>query len=697
MAKSLLLEIGTEEIPARFMRPVLVQLQDLVEKTLADARLDYKNIETYGTPRRIALLVEDLAPHQREGLQEVKGPSRKAAYDAQGKPTKAAEGFARSQGLSVDALEMRTTPSGEYLYAVKRETGRPTDEIIGGFLVSWITGLSFPKPMRWAYNEMRFARPIRWLVALYGDEVVDIDLEGLKSGRLTYGHRFLSQGPISLKSPVEYLDVLEKHYVIADHQRRQEMVWAQVTDLAAREGGQVEMDENLLEEVTFLLEYPTALCGRIEDQFMVLPDRVIMTPMREHQRYFPVLDSAGKLLPKFITVRNGTAEHLDIVRVGNEKVLRPRLSDARFFLEEDLKQPLVDLVPKLEKIVFLEDLGMMSDKVRRIREITGRLADYLGWDEGERRDADRAALLCKADLVTKMVYEFPELQGYMGMEYAGRNGEKPVVAQAIKEHYQPRFSGDELPESRPGVVVSIADKMDSLVGCIAAGIKPTGSQDPYALRRQALGICHLLLENGIELALDELIGLVYDRYLELPEVKLKLKREAVIAEVMDFIQQRLRNLLLERGITYDVADAALAAGCQVVPDLFRRAEAISRFRERGEFDDLITAYTRANNLSKFSESDTVDPAVFVEAVEKKLLTVLQQVEAEMPRLLAEKKVEDAMLCLAQLREPVGEFFDGVMVMVEDAAVKANRLAMLKRIARLGQLIADFSRIVLAEK
>lgn len=694
MAKSLLLEIGTEEIPARFMAPVLVQLKDLAEKTLAEERLDYKEIKTYGTPRRITVLVEELAAHQREGLQEIKGPSRKAAYDAQGKPTKAAEGFARSQGLSVDDLEMRETAGGEYLYALKREVGRPTAEIIGRIALGWINGLYFPKPMRWAYNEMRFARPIRWLVALYGTDVFDIEIEGLKSERVTYGHRFLSKGPLALSSPEQYLTVLEQNYVIADQEKRRDMIWAQITELAAREGGHVEQDEDLLEEVTFLLEYPTALCGRIEEQFMVLPDIVIMTPMREHQRYFPVLDGAGKLMPKFITVRNGTADHLDIVREGNEKVLRPRLSDARFFFEEDLKQPLADLTPKLEKIVFLEDLGMMSDKVRRIRAITADLANRFGWGAAEIKDADRAAQLCKADLVTKMVYEFPELQGIMGMEYAGRNGEKPEVAQAVKEHYQPRFSGDELPKTQLGVVVSIADKMDSLVGCLAVGIKPTGSQDPYALRRQALGICHLLLENGIELALDDQAGFVYDRYLELPEVRVKLKKEEVIADVMDFMQLRLRNLLLERGITYDVADAALASGSRVVPDLFRRAEAISRFRERDEFNDLITAYMRANNLAKYSESDTVDDKFFTEAVEHKLLEVLQQVEKALPKLLAEKQVEEAMLSLARLREPVGEFFDGVMVMVEDQAVKANRLAMLRRIARLGQHIADFSKIVL---
>lgn len=694
MAKSLLLEIGTEEIPARFMGAALAQLKELAEKSLNDERLDYAGIACYGTPRRLAVLVEGLSEHQREGLQEIKGPSKKAAYDAQGNPTKAAEGFARSQGLAVSELVLKEISGGEYLFALKKEEGRPTVEILPRVMLGWITGLSFPKPMRWAYNEMRFARPIRWLAALFGPEVVEFDVEGLKSGRFTYGHRFLSRGEIALAAPEEYLAALEKNYVIVDQERRRRLVWEQITELAAREGGRVEPDEELLDEVTFLLEYPTALCGKIEEQFMELPDEVLMTPMREHQRYFPVLDAAGRLLPKFITVRNGTADHLEVVREGNEKVLRARLADARFFYEEDLKQPLVELVPKLEKIVFLESLGMMSDKVRRVRDITGWLTENLGWEADRRKDADRAALLAKADLVTSMVYEFPELQGVMGTEYAIRSGEKPEVAQAIREHYQPRYSGDDLPQSDLGFAVSTADKLDTLVGCFAVGIQPTGSQDPYALRRQALGICHMLLDKGVELPLDSMVGYAYDRYLGMPEVKLKLAREEVVKEVLEFIRLRLRNLLLEKGIGYDVADAALAAGSSVVPDLFRRAEAISSFKERSEFSDLITAYTRANNLSRYAETEDINPAAFSEAVESSLLEALLQAEESVPRLLAERQVEEAMLSFAQLREPIGEFFDGVMVMAEDPAVKGNRLALLKRITLVGQRIADFSKIVL---
>lgn len=693
MAKSFLLEIGTEEIPARFMGPALAQLKELAVRTLQQERIEYQAVNTYGTPRRLALLVEGMAEQQREGLQEIKGPSRKAAFDAQGKPTKAAEGFARSQGLEVSQLVLKETAGGEYLYALKKEAGRPTVEVLKKAAPGWIFGLTFPKPMRWAYSEMRFARPIRWLVALWGTEVVDFAIEGLTADRYTYGHRFLSRGPIPLDSPEEYLSKLEKHYVIVDPERRRQLVWEQVTRLAAQEGGKVEEDEELLEEVTQLLEYPTALCGRFDEKFLELPPEVLITPMREHQRYFPVLDQEGRLLPKFITVRNGTADHLDIVREGNEKVLRARLADARFFYAEDLKHPLEELVPKLEKVVFLENLGMMSDKVRRIREIVAHVAQWQGWEESRRKDADRAALLSKADLVTSMVYEFPELQGIMGREYALRGGEKPEVAQAIREHYQPRFSGDLLPSTELGVIVGIADRIDTLVGCFGIGIQPSGSQDPYALRRQALGICHLLLDKEIELPLDFLVGFAYDRYQGMPEVRLKLTREEVLAEVLEFFRQRLRNLLLERGITYDVADAALAAGFSSVPDLLRRAAAISRFRERSEFKDLITAYIRANNLSRFAETEDVNPAVFSEPVEQKLWEALQQAEESVSRLLAEKKVEEALLGFAQLREPVAEFFDGVMVMVEDKPVKANRLALLRRITLLGRQIADFAKIV----
>jgi len=694
MAKTFLLEIGTEEIPARFMEPALEQLRELAQKALQEERLEFGEIAAYGTPRRLALMVKGLAEIQKERVEEVKGPACRVAFDAEGKFTRAAEGFARSQGVKPEELVIRPTPAGDYVFAVKREAGRPTAEVLKNIIPRLVAGLSFPRPMRWAYTEFRFARPIRWLVALLDSEVIPFELEGVRSDRYTYGHRFLSKGPVALEKADDYLACLESRYVIADQARRREMIWSQVQAVAVQEGGRVEPDEDLLEEVNYLVEYPTAFCGSFPEKFLVLPPEVLITTMREHQRYFPVYGSQGKLMARFIAVRNGTAEHMEIVREGNEKVLVARLADARFFFEEDLKHPLEQQVSKLEKIVFQESLGMMYDKVQRIQKTTAFLADWLGWGEGRRQDALRAALLAKADLVTSMVYEFPELQGIMGTEYARRQGEKPEVAQALREHYQPRFAGDALPQTELGAVVGLADRLDTLVGCFAVGIQPTGSQDPYALRRQALGICHLLLDRQWDISLRQLIRTAYGQYLSFPSISLKLACEETENELMEFFRQRLRNLLLDRGISYDVADAVLAAGYECIPDLFRRAEAVQQFRSRPEFADLLTAYTRANNLSRHLEVfQEADAEYFVSDVENLLYMSLKQAEEEMQAALLSRDLERALLRFSALHEPLAEFFNGVMVMVEDVKLRNNRLALLQRVVALGKKVADFSKIV----
>ncbi|MGI6647801.1 MAG: glycine--tRNA ligase subunit beta [Bacillota bacterium] len=693
MPRTLLLEIGTEEIPARFMKSALAQLKELAEKTLLEERIDYTEAMAYGTPRRLALIIKGVAEEQQEKVEEVKGPAKKAAFDAAGLPTKAAQGFARSQGVAVDKLEIRTTPAGEYLFAIKQIQGRPTVEVLIEKLPELITSLSFPKPMRWGYGEMRFARPIHWLVALYGQEVVPFTLAGLTSGRITYGHRFLGQGAITLAEAEDYLPRLEENFVIADQEKRRSLIWQQIQELARQEGGRVEPDEELLEEVTHLLEYPTALCGCFADHYLELPEEVLITPMREHQRYFPVRNEAGQLLSKFITVRNGTADHLEIVREGNEKVLRARLADARFFFEEDLKVPLEQNIEKLGKIVFQESLGMVSDKVQRIRALAGYLAQQLAWPAERLAELDRAALLAKTDLVTNMVYEFPELQGIMGAEYARRGGEPAEVAQAIFEHYLPRQAGDILPATELGMVVSLADKFDTITGCFAVGIQPTGSQDPYALRRQALGICRIMLDRDLEISLSTLIEKAYRLYTEAGQVRLKLTQEQVTQEILEFFKQRLRNILSDRGIAYDVLEAVLAVGFDNLPDLKRRADGVQAFRQRTEFADLITAYTRANNLARHADTDLVDESKFVEPVEGRLFGVLVRARAEVQEALQQKDISRALESVATLREPIGEFFEGVMVMVEDQAIRQNRLGLLKLVSNLAAKIADFSRLV----
>ena len=694
MPRNLLLEIGTEEIPARFMESALVQLKNLAQETLSEERIEFTEIMVYGTPRRLALLVQGVAEQQNEKVEEVKGPSRKAAFDAEGRPTKAAQGFARSQGVAVEDLELRQTPAGEYLFALKRKSGRSTREVLPDLLPGFITGLNFPKPMRWGYSEMRFARPIHWLLALYGTEVISFELGGIHSDRVTYGHRFLGQGRITLENVDEYPERLKENYVLVDQEQRRALIRRQIQELARQEGGKVDPDEDLLEEVTYLLEYPTALCGKFDEKYLELPEEVLITPMREHQRYFPVRDPSGQLLPKFITVRNGTGDHLEVVREGNEKVLRARLADAQFFFEEDLKVPLEQNVKKLSKIVFQESLGMISDKVQRIRALSGFMANRLGWSEEKKNKLDRAALLAKADLVTNMVYEFPELQGSMGTEYARRGGEKPEVAQAIREHYLPRHAGDKLPATNLGVVVSLADKLDTIVGCFGAGIQPTGSQDPYALRRQALGICRIMLERGLELSMTALIEEAYRLYAEAGQVRLKLTQEQVILEMREFFQLRLRNLMGEQGIVYDVQEAVLAAGFDNLPDLYRRALEVQSFRQRPEFADLITAYTRAHNLARQAESETLEVTTFIDPVETQLFTALQRAQKEVEAALSSQEIARALESIATLREPIEEFFNRVMVMVDDPDVRRNRLALLAQISQLATKIADFSRIVI---
>lgn len=690
-AEDFLLEIGTEEIPAKFMPGALAQLKDLAEKACDANRLNYRELKTWGTPRRIALYINKLAPEQQEVSQEVKGPARKAAFDSQGSPTKAAEGFARSQGVSVKDLIIKEVGGGEYVFAQKREIGRPTQEVLPELLPGLVTGLNFPKPMRWAFSELRFARPIRWLVALYGKDVIPFGLENIQAGRVTQGHRFLSKGPVTLASAGNYQNKLAKQgYVIVDQDERRKLIWEQIEDLAAREKGVVKPDSELLEEVVHLVEYPTALCGSFAKDYLELPPEVLITPMREHQRYFPVLNKRGKLSNKFITVRNGGEHGLDIVREGNEKVLRARLADAGFFYREDLKTPLAGYVERLKKIVFQETLGTVYEKVERIGRLTAYLAKTTGADKAAAKTADRAALLCKADLVTGMVYEFPELQGLMGREYAAKTGESPETAHAIFEHYLPRFAGDELPKTTAGALVSIADKIDTIVGCFAAGIQPTGSQDPYALRRQALGVCHIILAGKLPLRLSELVEQAYTAY---QGKELRLSPAEVRQETAEFFKARLRNIFMDRGISYDVVDAVLAAGFDQPDEAWARTAALAKIRADKSFAALLTAYTRATNLAKKAEGGKINPALFKEAVEIDLYEAFAAIQREAAEFGKQGDYLKWFRTATKLRGPIDEFFTGVMVMAPEEDIRRNRLSLLKAISEFYHQVADLSVLV----
>ncbi|CCO09109.1 glycine--tRNA ligase subunit beta [Desulforamulus hydrothermalis] len=695
MAKDFLLEIGIEEMPARFLGPALAQLKELAAKTLQEQRLAYGDIHTYGTPRRLVLHVKELADHQAALAKEVKGPAKKAAFDVDGNPTKAILGFIRSQGVALEDLVVRHIGQVEYLYALKQEEGRPAAQVLADICPALVTGLHFPKPMRWGSGELRFARPIRWLLALFGQEVVPFELAGLTADRFTYGHRFLSGGPLEVLNPADYFAKIRAAYVLVDPVERKNLIWQQVQQLAAAQGGTVEKDEDLLDEITNILEWPTALCGSFDPDYLKLPAAVLVTPMREHQRYFPVIGKDGKLLNKFIAVRNGTDAYIEIVTAGNEKVLRARLADAAFFFEEDLKQPLAGKVNGLKKVVFLEGLGSIADKVDRIGALADHLADELAADEQTKEKIQRAALLAKADLVTNMVYEFPELQGEMGREYALRNGEDPLVAEAVFEHYLPRFAGDNLPATLAGRVLSLADKTDTVVGCFAIGIQPTGSQDPYALRRQALGICHILIEGKIHLSLKQLIAWAYQGYDQVVELKHNLTQ--VTAEIEEFFKQRLKGILGDKGLSYDTVEAVLAAGFDDLADVVDRGLAVAAFRHQPAFAALLTAFNRANNLAKQAAAAEIQPARLEHPAEQELYHRLSALRQEVQSMLQARDYAAALQCIATIQPPLDAFFEQVMVMVEDAELKNNRLALLKGLVELSKSVADFSKIVVDTK
>ena len=539
MSKTLLLEIGTEEVPAHVMPGILSQLKENAAKTFADLRIEYKDIKTMGTPRRSALIVEGLAEQQADLSKENRGPAVNIAFDADGNPTKAAQGFARGQGVKPEEL---VTKDG-YVYAMVHEVGGKTAELLGETLTGLINGLSFPNNMHWANLDYKFIRPLRWIVALYGEDVVNLEVANVKSGRISRGHRFLSQGDFEIASADAYVETCRQQYVIVDQNERCDMIRQQIAQVAEANGGKAEINEDLLEEVLYLVEYPTALCGKFDEKYLKLPAEAVITPMRDHQRYFPVLKD-GQLLPLFITIRNGGKEHLETVQHGNERVLRARLEDAQFFFHEDRKKTLEQHGEKLKTVVFQDGLGTIYDKSLRLEVLAAYIADAIGASAQDKTDAVRAAKLAKADLVTGMVTEFTELQGVMGREYALLDGENQAVAQAIDEHYMPRFAGDSQPASVAGRIVSLADKIDTLVGTFSRGLIPTGSQDPFALRRQALGVVNMLNEAQYHISLSGLVA----KAMELLKLEDAAQQAKLQQDVADFMKLRLKNVLSDAGI-----------------------------------------------------------------------------------------------------------------------------------------------------
>ena len=684
MAKDLLLEIGTEEIPAKFMSGALEQLSNIAHKKLAELRIQHGEIQVLGTPRRLVLIVRDMAEDQTDMGSENKGPSIKIAFDGNGSPTKAAQGFARGQG--VDAKELVVKDG--YVYALVHKVGEPVTTLLPDMLTNIIDSLSFPKNMRWADLERRFVRPIRWLLALFGSDVVPFIVAEVTTSNRTRGHRFLSKGEFAITSVEEYYTTLAANYVMVDQEVRRKVIREQVEKLAISQGGTATIDEDLLEEVVYLVEYPTALCGKFDAKYLTLPPEAIITPMREHQRYFPVFSPEGKLLPVFITVRNGGAEHLDIVRHGNERVLKARLADARFFYEEDKKIKLIDRLDKLKAIVFQEGLGTLHDKTIRIEASAVAIAKLMGVADDLEPVIRRSATLAKTDLVTGMVCEFTELQGIMGREYALLNGEQPAVAQAVFEHYLPRFAGDILPASSVGQVLSIADKLDNIVATFSRGRVPTGSQDPYALRRQALGIVNILIDGKHHVLLSSMLS----KTMNLLGIHTAQQEKLQIA-IQEFFRLRIKNVLADEKIRYDIIDAVMAVGTDDIYDTWLRAKAMNAEATGADMHKTVQAFTRISNLMKHAATESIDETLFSVSAERSLYHEYTIARKAIDHMMVAKDYAGVLSIMIHIVQPIDIFFGEVMVMAEDSKVRNNRLALLKAITNLTAGIADISKII----
>ena len=682
MAKDLLFEIGAEEIPAGFMPNILGQLKQLAETKLNDAHLPFESIATYGTPRRLALIVKGLSDTSAEISERHKGPSASIAYDADGNATKAAIGFARGKGLDVADLVVEDG----YIYAETKTAGVPAKDIVTDMLPQLITGLNFPKSMHWGDLDAKFVRPVRWLVALLDDEVIPVEFATVKSGNVTRGHRFLGADEITIKNAASYVDTLKENFVMVDQDARRELISKQLHDIAASKNASIVWDDDLLEEINYLVEWPTALCGGFEESYLALPDAAIITPMKDHQRYFPLVDQNGKLLPMFLTVRNGSDHSIEVVQAGNERVLRARLDDAKFFFNEDRKKPLIDRQDGLTKIVFQEGLGNLADKTERLLKLGRVFGEECGLHEDAAVVLERATELAKTDLTTGMVTEFTELQGVMGKEYALLDGESPEVAEAIFEQYLPRFAGDVLPQTEAGKVLSIIDKVDNIVATFSRGLIPTGSQDPYALRRQTIGILNILLGSDWNISLRP----IFKASMELLNVAAD-KQEELLNQVEEFFTLRLKNIFLDREVPHHVIDLLLSNNELSVADAEGLVNALlaNRIDENVE---LVQAYTRMYNLVKDVEYTGVNSDLLKEDAEKALFEAASKASEASLAAWEANDYTAVVAVPATLVPAINKFFEDVMVMDKDEAIKANRLQLVRLAYSVMAIIGDISAL-----
>lgn len=681
--RDLLLEIGLEEMPARFITDTINQLEQKTTDWLNGHKIAFEVISNYSTPRRLALLIEGISEAQEDIHEEAKGPAKKIALDDKGQWSKAAIGFTNSQGASVEDIYFKEINGIEYVHVKKFIKGKETKVLLPE-LKQVITDLYFPKNMRWADNDLKYVRPIKWLVALFGSEIIPFSITDVKTDRYSFGHRFLGER-ISFDEASDYVQTLLSQFVIVNASERKNAIISQIEKLMEENDWNIPMDENLLEEVNNLVEYPTVLFGKFEETYLDLPEQVLITSMKEHQRYFPVKSKVGKLLPFFVTVRNGDHMHLETVAKGNEKVLRARLSDASFFYNEDQKLKIEDCLKKLTTVVYHEEIGTLSKKNARVQEFANQIAGLINVTEEEKIAVNRAAEICKFDLVTNMVYEFPELQGQMGERYALQKGEGELVASAINEHYMPRNSEDQTPPSNVGAMLAIADKLDTISSFFAIGKIPSGSQDPYALRRQASGIIQILLAKKWTVSFEEILTISL-KLVEQAGIQ-KKEIEEIQAELKTFFKLRIKHLLQEKGIRYDIIEAVLGGGIGVVSTLVKKAMLLEQSKDNPDFKENMEALSRVLNISsKAGQVKEINTQLFENEYEKTLFEQVQFLDTSLNTMVTE---ENYYQLLISLKPAINAYFDHTMVMVENEEIKTNRLSLLTILAKY---IVNFAKV-----
>ncbi len=692
----LIFEIGTEELPVSACTGGIEQLKNFASKALTDARIGFKEIHTYATPRRLVLEVRGLDRQQQNSRMEIKGPPYQQAYTHDQKPTPAALGFARSRGISAEQLEVRELKEGKFVFAVIDTQGKETKELLPGILADLVRSLSFTRTMR-LESDMRFPRPIRWVLCLLDNEVVPLMIEAVSSGRFSYGHRFLSPGKIEVFSADTYFETLEKNRVIVDQEKRRESILSQAKDLSNSQKGLALYTPSLLEEVTYLVEHPTLLLGSFPKEYLEIPKEVLVTVMQGHQRYFPLQDEKGNLLNGFLSISNGNPKSLEIIREGNEKVLRARLADAKFFYDEDKKRLLADNVEKLSNITYQEQLGTLYDKVQRIQQLSGAISEQLFLDEKLQEKIARTAYLAKGDLVSQMVMEFPELQGVMGREYARLQGEKKEIYEGIYEHYLPRFSGDTIPAQPIGRVISIADKLDTVVSCFGVGLIPTGSADPYGLRRSSMGILSIIIDSPLNLDLNIAMESCLETLKSTKKLPKSLKNTRTA--VADYFIQRFKNLLLDRGIRYDVADAIISVANPLsnLVERYQAAQLLNKFVEKPGFERFYQAINRVARIASNGKPAKINEKLFAVQAENQLYEAWQAVEDQTQKFFKEGKLAEVLEAYSTLSTPIEQFFNEVMVMDENVKIRTNRLALMREMSEHFREFADFTRIVPAAK